>query len=72
MNKSTVRLVADGCGVQNKNTTMIGMYWLLNEAPQNIKALEIIFPVSGHSYILPDRTDRKAGKLYLLFNKLIM
>ncbi|PSN57600.1 hypothetical protein C0J52_00507 [Blattella germanica] len=34
-----LKLVADGCGGQNKNSTIIGMisYWLRNESPQTIE-----------------------------------
>lgn len=54
---SKVRLIADGCGGQNKNTTMVGMLakWLTNNAPSNIKNIQLIFPVVGHSFIPPDR-----------------
>lgn len=53
---TTVRLISDGCGGQNKNSTMVAMVavWLLS-APENINRVEIIFPVTGHSYIPPDR-----------------
>ncbi|CAH2102300.1 unnamed protein product [Euphydryas editha] len=55
-NKSVVRLVADGCGGQNKNSMLIAMAmkWLIT-APSNIERVEIIFPVTGHSYLPPDR-----------------
>lgn len=51
-----VRLVADGCGGQNKNSTLLAMAskWLAL-APENIERVEIVFPVTGHSYIPPDR-----------------
>ncbi|CAG5003198.1 unnamed protein product [Parnassius apollo] len=53
---NTVRLMADGCAGQNKNTTVAGMCqkWL-TEAPQHIKKMEIIFPVVGHSFLPADR-----------------
>lgn len=56
-NVSTVRLFADGCGGQNRNGSMICMlqYWLVNEAPANVKQVCLIFPVPGHSYMPPDR-----------------
>lgn len=55
--KKTVRLFADGCGGQNKNSTLIGMCsnWLQCHAPPQVKNLEIIFPVVGHSFLPPDR-----------------
>ncbi|VEN40468.1 unnamed protein product [Callosobruchus maculatus] len=52
-----VSIFADGCPAQNKNITMIGMlcYWLKEKAPVNIKKIQVIFPVVGHSYMPPDR-----------------
>lgn len=51
-----IQLMADGCGGQNKNSTLLAMAitWLFR-APKNIKSIEVIFPVTGHSYIPPDR-----------------
>lgn len=53
---NTVRLVCDGCGGQNKNSTMVAMccYWF-SLAPRNIKKIELTFPVTGHSFLPPDR-----------------
>lgn len=55
--KKKVRMMADGCGSQNKNSTMIAMvgYWLTNCAPANVKSVELIFPVPGHSFMPADR-----------------
>ncbi|CAH4034267.1 unnamed protein product [Pieris brassicae] len=52
----TVRLVADGCGAQNKNSIFIGMccVWLCN-APGHINDIELVFPVPGHSFLTADR-----------------
>ncbi|CAH2010294.1 unnamed protein product [Acanthoscelides obtectus] len=52
--KETVRLFADGCGGQNKNTNMMAMlaYWLLEESPKHIKQIELIFPIVGRSKIV--------------------
>ncbi|CAF4933893.1 unnamed protein product [Pieris macdunnoughi] len=52
----TLRLVADGCGAQNKNSIFIGMccVWLWN-APNNIKNIELVFPIPGHSFLPADR-----------------
>lgn len=51
-----IRLMSDGCGGQNKNSTLVAMVcsWFMS-APRNIQDVEIIFPVTGHSYIPPDR-----------------
>lgn len=55
-NTHTIRLVSDGCPGQNKNCTLLTMAlkWL-QEAPHHIRELQIIFPVTGHSYMPPDR-----------------
>lgn len=57
--KENVRLVADGCGGQNKNAMLITMCmkWLYENRLRypNITELQIIFPVTGHSFIPPDR-----------------
>lgn len=48
--------MADGCAGQNKNTILIGMLmkWF-SDAPHQVKRVEVIFPVTGHSYMPPDR-----------------
>ncbi|XP_041989213.1 uncharacterized protein LOC121740540 [Aricia agestis] len=58
-----VRLISDGCAGQNKNTIMLAMLskWL-TEAPQNVKEVEFVFPVVGHSYIPPDRVFAQIEK----------
>lgn len=63
---ATVRLCCDGCGAQNKNSTVVGMlnYWLQFEAPPQIKKIEIVYPVVGHSYIPPDRLFGKIERIY--------
>lgn len=55
-NITEIRLMSDGCAGQNKNTTMIGMCakWFL-EAPSHIKKIQLVFPITGHSFIPPDR-----------------
>lgn len=61
---STIRLCADGCGGQNRNSTMIGMcsYFLFNIAPLNIQSVELVFPVPGHSFLPPDRVFGRIEK----------
>jgi hypothetical protein len=56
INKKTVRLIADGCGGQNKNSTVIGMccLWLMS-APKHSEVIELLFSIAGHSFIPPDR-----------------
>lgn len=59
-----LRLFADGCGGQNKNTILIGMCckWLYSFAPVHLKKIEIIFPVVGHSFLPADRVFAKVEK----------
>ncbi|XP_072399691.1 uncharacterized protein [Diabrotica undecimpunctata] len=54
---TTVRLVSDGCGGQNKNSIVVAMvcFWLSKHAPKNVKTVEFFFPITGHSYLPPDR-----------------
>ena len=51
-----IRLVSDGCGGQNKNSIIITMVmkWLL-ETNTCIKDIEMVFPVTGHSFLPADR-----------------
>lgn len=53
----TIKLIADGCGGQNKNSMIIGMIakFLLSDAPSTLKIIKVVFPVVGHSFIPPDR-----------------
>lgn len=55
--KSVIRLIADGCCGQNKNTIVLTAcsVWLAKYAPKNIESVELVFPVTGHSFIPPDR-----------------
>lgn len=59
-----LRLMADGCSGQNKNSTTIGMVskWFSSSAPRSLKKVELIFPVTGHSFIPPDRVFGVAEK----------
>ncbi|KAI4469552.1 dna-directed rna polymerases i ii and iii subunit rpabc2 [Holotrichia oblita] len=63
-----VRLVCDGCGGQNKNSSIIGMvqYWLKRCSPPQIQLVELVYPVVGHSFLPPDRVfgqiERKIKK----------
>lgn len=52
-----VRLFCDGCGGQNKNSTVLGMllYWLKTKSPTHISKISLIFPIVGHSFLPPDR-----------------
>ncbi|KAJ4425551.1 hypothetical protein ANN_27746, partial [Periplaneta americana] len=55
-NVNTNRILADGCGGQNRNTTRIGMFlkWL-SGAPKNITEVELLFAIAGHIFIPPNR-----------------
>lgn len=59
-----IRLVADGCSGQNKNLSVLAMAakWLKDYAPENIKGVEILFPVVGHSFLPSDRIFAKIEK----------
>ena len=61
---STVRLVSDGCGGQDKNSIMIAMlfYWLSKDVPAHITMVELIFPMVGHSFLPPDRVFTRIEK----------
>lgn len=63
--KNGILLCADGCTVQNKNTTMIGMLckWFTRKAPGNIKTVTMMFPVVGHSFLPPDRVFGRIEKV---------
>ncbi|CAH1100391.1 unnamed protein product [Psylliodes chrysocephalus] len=62
-NFSTLRLIVDGCGGQNKNTTLITMLmkWFFS-INKHIESVEIIFPIVGHSFIPPDRVFAQIEK----------
>lgn len=55
--KSIVRLVADGCVGQNKNSAVLGAcsILLLKRVPRTIEIIELVFPVTRYSYIPSDR-----------------
>lgn len=54
---NSLRIMADGCAGQNKNSILIAMLskWLVHHAPTQIKTIEIVFPVVGHSFLPADR-----------------
>lgn len=53
---TVIRLISDGCGGQNKNSILLSMLcsWLKN-APDNIQEIQLVFPMTGHSFLPPDR-----------------
>lgn len=63
-NIDTVRLIADGCGGQNKNKIVMCMLmkWLQSENSGSVQNVEVIFPVVGHSFIPPDRVFAQVEK----------
>lgn len=69
-----IRLVADGCAAQNKNSIMIAalLKWFSEKAPDYIEDIELVFPTTGHSFIPPDRVfaqiERKVCKSDTLIN----
>lgn len=60
----TVRLFADGCGGQNKNVQVLCMasWWLVNKAPKSVHTVQLVYPVTGHSYLPPDRVFGRIEK----------
>lgn len=62
--KSIVRLFADGCGGQNKNVQMICMaaWWIIHRAPESVDRIQLVFPVTGHSFLPPDRVFGRIEK----------
>lgn len=69
-----IRLCADGCGGQNRNTTMVAMciYFLHNVAPTHVKLIELVFPIRGHSFLPSDRVfrilEKKLKKMPVITN----
>lgn len=61
---TTIKLVSDGCGGQNKNSIMVGMVctWLAKDSPESVKNVTLLFPVVGHSFIPPDRVFGRIEK----------
>lgn len=70
-NITTIRLLTDVCGGQNKNSTMITMCckWLL-EHP-SIKRVELVFPVTGDSYLPADRVFGNSEKVFRKMDTII-
>lgn len=68
-----ILLTADGCNAQNKNSIMISMiaYWFAIFAPLHIEEVMIVYPVTGHNFIPPDRVfgriERKLKKMRVNF-----
>lgn len=60
-----VRLFADGCAGQNKNSYVVHtlMHWLYHDAPKTINSITIFFPIRGHSYMPADRVFGRAEKI---------
>lgn len=59
-----IKLCSDGCGGQNRNSIVLGMViWFLQEiAPKNILEIELVFPVTGHSFLPSDRVFGRIEK----------
>lgn len=67
-------LVCDGCVAQNKNSIVVSalLHWLTFKAPLNIKEIEIVYPVTGHSFIPTDHVfgqiEKQVRKLDTIIN----
>lgn len=59
-----VHLAADSCAGQNKNSTTLGMllWWLKNEVPAQVLKTTLVFSVTGHSFLPPDRVFSRIEK----------
>lgn len=59
-----VRLVAYGCAGQNKKITVHFMllWGLQNEAPSGVSVVALMFPVTGWSFLPPDRVFGRIEK----------
>ncbi|KAE9525019.1 hypothetical protein AGLY_015069 [Aphis glycines] len=69
-NFTRIRLVSDGCAVQNKNSSIVAMVhaWLLSDkAPQHIEEVEVDFSITGHSFLPADRVFGIIEKKLLKF-----
>lgn len=64
-NKEVLRLVADGCGGQNKNSIIMTMLsiWMIMKSPKNLKEIEFVFPIVGHSFLPADRVFARIEKV---------
>lgn len=59
----TIRLMCDGYGGHNKNTTLISMCCNWFSKQRQINQMEIVFPVRGHSFIPPTESGaRRSNK----------
>lgn len=61
---SKIRLFCDGCGGQNKNSHIIHalLFWLVNKSPENVKEIQLTFPVRGNSFLPADRVFGRIEK----------
>lgn len=64
-NITCIRLFADGCGGQNKNSFVVHMLmlWLYRFAPTTVHSIVLIFPIRGHSYLPADRIFGRVEKI---------
>nr|CAH7734292.1 unnamed protein product [Callosobruchus chinensis] len=58
-----IRLIADGCTGQNKNSCMLAMAckWF-SQSPKKIDKIQLVFPVTGHSFLPADRVFAQIEK----------
>lgn len=59
-----IRLFCDGCGGQNKNSHIVHvlLFWLQQLSPENLKQIQLGFPVRGHSFLPADRVFGRVEK----------
>ena len=69
-----LNLICDGYAGQNKNSMFIAMLnsWLLTKAPDHIRDIEVVYPIIGHSFLLPDwvfgNIERKLRRMEMISN----
>ena len=65
-NVSSVECFSDGAAGRNKNSIMIGMIskCLLDTLPPNGKKVTLYFPVTGHSFLPPDRIFGRVERVF--------
>lgn len=73
-NITKIKLFADGCAGQNKNSHVMHllMYWLYKEAPPHVTEIIITFPVRGHSYLPADRVFGRVQKEIKRHSRIIL
>lgn len=72
--ENTIRLFCDGCGGQNKNAHVVHALalWLHKKTANNLKYIQLYFPVRGHSYLPPDRLFGRVEKKIRKYEEIVL